>query len=197
MELIKFTLLYIKQRISLFWLISLIIVSIIIYKLTHIKPELLGIIVSPLFTLSILAILEEHKAKWNSKYETFIMLYANRGNLINYDVVRKLNCIDIIFIDCLQVRKCWKNLYVCLNNPNSTNKETDAKIIALLNAMAVSLGLNKDIEYTDISSWYYPNGLGDFDELLKNKNNAELDFYKSGKTFFTSNTLPNPPTISE
>jgi len=185
MEWINFTLLFIKQKISLFWLVLLIIITAIIYKFTHIKPELLGLIVSPLFTLSVLAILEERKAKWNAKYDAFLSIYANRGNLINYEVVRKLNCIDITFIDDPAVRNCWKNLCNGFNNPNSTFLSNEAKKIELLNAMAISLGLNKDIEYSDIANTYYPNGLGEFDELFKNKNNAELEFYQTGKEYFS------------
>lgn len=187
MEWIKFTLLYIKQRISVFWLVALIIISLIIYKVTHIKPELLAIIVSPLFTLSILAILEEHKVKWNSKYETFKILYANRGNLVNYEIVKYLNIIDIVFIDDIKVRKCWKNLYEELRQVHPSFKDQNSKIIELLNAMAVSLGLNKNIEYSDISNVYYPNGLLNFDELQENKNKLEIKYYENGSHFFEAN----------
>ncbi len=186
MEWLKFTSQYIRQRINIFWLIGLIIVSLLIYKVMHIKAELLAIIVSPLFTLSILSILEERKAKWNSRYETFKTLYANRGSLLNYDVVRYLNIIDIAFIDDLKVRECWKNLYGELRRENSSFTDQQPKIIELLNAMAEALGLNKNISYSDISNAYYPKGLVDFDESIKNKNNLESKYYESGAHFFGS-----------
>ena len=65
-------------------------------------------IFSPLFTLSILPIVEEYKSKWNTKYETFKFLYANRDNLVNYNVVQHLNLIDIVFINDKKVRKCCR-----------------------------------------------------------------------------------------
>lgn len=190
MELIKFTLQYIKQRISLFWLIGLILISLLIYKITHIKPELLAIIASPLFTLAILTILEEYKAKWNSRYEAFKILYANRGYLANYEVVKYLNIIDIIFVEDLKVRRCWKALYEELRRQGSTYTEQQPKIIELLNSMAEALGLNKNIEYSDISNIYYPEGLHNFDKAIENKNNLETKYYESGSRFFESNLPP-------
>lgn len=173
----------------MFGLIMLILISLLMYKITHIKPELLAIIASPLFTLSILSILEEYKAKWISRYETFKVLYANRGSLVNYDVIKHLNMIDIVFFDDLKVRKCWKILYDELSRENSSYLDQHPKIIELLAAMAESLDLNKNISYSDISNNYYPKGLINFDETIRNKNNLETKYYESGSQFFESNII--------
>ena len=105
MEWIKYTLLCIKRNLNIFILILLILTAVLLYKFANLKLDLIALIFSPLFTLSILPIVEEYKSKWNTKYETFKFLYANRDNLVNYNVVQHLNLIDIVFYYLYQINK--------------------------------------------------------------------------------------------
>ena len=60
----KYTLLQIKRNLNLWILITLIFIAVYLYKFFNIKLELIALIFSPLFTLSILPMIEESKAKW-------------------------------------------------------------------------------------------------------------------------------------
>ena len=122
----KYTLLQIKRNINFWILLTLIIVAVCLYQFFDIKLELIALIFSPLFTLSILPMIEESKSKLQNKYETFKYLYANRDNLINYTVVQHFNLIDIVFINDKKVRKCWKELRQLLNS-QSTLSQQNAK----------------------------------------------------------------------
>lgn len=182
MEWIKYTISYIRRNLSVFLLLLLICIAVFLYKVVSIRLELIALVFSPLFTLSVLPIIEEYKSKWNSKYETFKLLYSNRNNLVNYNVVQHLNMIDIVFLHDAKVRKCWKELRKTLNT-SCTYLEQNAKYAELISAMAVSLGLNKNISYTDIIDAYYPNGLANMDENFNKKNLLEIDLYDKALTY--------------
>ena len=191
MEWIKYTLLCIKRNLNIFILILLILTAVLLYKFANLKLDLIALIFSPLFTLSILPIVEEYKSKWNTKYETFKFLYANRDNLVNYNVVQHLNLIDIVFINDKKVRKCWKELREMLKI-NATYLEQKSKYAELISTMAVCLGLNKDIGYIDIIDTYYPNGLSNIDQQMDTKTKLEIDFYtKACQLIDKHNEQPN------
>lgn len=225
MDLINCIFQYFKLKISIVWLCILILISLTIYyTFPNIKPEILAVVLSPLFTLSILIILEEYKAKWNSKYEAFKNIYANRGSLLNEKSIEYLNSIDITFIDDKKVRKCWKELFARLTKRTEISaqkeceekeklvaektklaeekiklteekikvlsqllaqidKEINIKLVELINSMAISLGLNKDISYYDISESYTPAGFG------IGKTVTEVNYYQAGSKFFENNTI--------
>ena len=58
MEWIKYTLLCIKRNLNIFILILLILTAVLLYKFANLKLDLIALIFSPLFTLSILPIVE-------------------------------------------------------------------------------------------------------------------------------------------
>lgn len=185
---------YIRKRTSLLFFVLLILALPVIYKFFPANFELVIAMFSPLFTLSILKIVEEHKAKWSAKYEVFKILYAHRGNFINSDVVNHLNVIDIIFINDLKVRKCWKSLLTEFNSHRSipvSQSDVQPKIVELLSLMAESLGLDKNIEYSDIATAYYPEALVSFDKYTQYKNNLEVKYYEAGTCFFEKRLSPS------
>ena len=177
LDWIKYTLLQIKRNMHLWILLTLIIIAVCLYKFCYIKLELIALVFSPLFTLSILPMIEESKSKWKTKYETFKYLYANRDNLVNYTVVQHLNLIDIVFINDKKVRKCWKELRQLLNS-QSTLSQQNAKCAELMATMASVLGLDKDMTFSDIAYTYYPTGLANIDAIADKKANLEIQFYE-------------------
>ena len=178
----KYTLLQIKRNINFWILLTLIIVAVCLYQFFDIKLELIALIFSPLFTLSILPMIEESKSKWQTKYETFKYLYANRDNLINYTVVQHFNLIDIVFINDKKVRKCWKELRQLLNS-QSTLSQQNAKCAELMATMANVLGLDKDMTFSDIACAYYPVGLANIDTIADKRANLEVQFYEKACSF--------------
>lgn len=188
MEWLKYSFMYVKRNLNVFNFILLIVIAVISYKYMNVKLDLIALIFSPLFTLSILPIVEEYKSKWNTKYETFKLLYANRDNLVNYNVVNYLNLIDIVFLDDKDVRKSWKELRCTLNNQKSSILEQKSKYAELISTMARCLGLDKNIGYIDILDTYYPNGLSNIDQQVDTKNKLEIEFYqKIGKILDENN----------
>lgn len=177
LEWIKYTSLCIKKNFNLWLLFLLIIVAVVLYEVFTIKLELIALIFSPLFTLLILPMIEESKSKWVAKYETFKFLYANRDNLVNYTVVQHLNIIDVIFIDDKKVRKCWKELRQLLNG-QSTLSQQNAKCTELMAIMANALGLDRDMNFSDIAYTYYPAGLANLDAETNKKTKLEIEFYE-------------------
>lgn len=181
----------------------LILFAILMYNFTPLDKEFLGLVISPFTTLLIFLILEDHKVKWNSKYEAFKTLYANRGKIINDKTINCLNSIDILFIDDKKVRGCWKKLYETFNKgteikvlkTNAANEkhlqeilELENKnfnnmqigLVELLMSMSIALGLNKDISYSNLSEFYDPAGFSE----RKAKDDAELNYYQTGAKFF-------------
>lgn len=191
LDWIKYTLLQIKRNVNLWILITLIIIAVCLYEFFNVKLELIALIFSPLFTLSILPMIEESKAKWQTKYETFKYLYANRDNLINYTVVQHLNLIDIVFINDKKVRKCWKELRQLLNS-QSTLPQQQAKCAELMATMASVLGLDKDMTFSDIASAYYPTGLANIDAIADKKANLEVQFYEKACCYIDNQLKDNP-----
>ena len=181
-EWIKYTLLHIRRNMNLFVLIALIGTAFSLYVFCNTKLELIALIFSPLFTLAILPMIEESKSKWVTKYETFKFLYANRNNLVDYTVVQHLNLIDIVFLNDKEVRKTWKELRQLLNS-KSTIDQQNAKCAELMATMASALGLDKDMNFSDIVWTYYPNGLADIDEMARRKSSLEIQFYEKACSY--------------
>lgn len=187
----------IEQNINFILLLALIIIAIIIHVCASTRLESIGVIFSPLFTLLIFRIVEDRKIKWNSKYEAFKTLYANRGqlldstpNYINETTVNVFNSIDILFIEDANVRNCWKNLLDNLYRENPDMNERKAIMIDLLTAMAESLGIKGDNKYTDISRTYYPTYLGRNREMSEFREQKKEEYYINGSLFF-KNSVPS------
>lgn len=145
---------------------------------TH--PEMLGVVVSPLFTIFTLAWVEEYKAKWNSKYEAFKVLYANRFDFWNNEeAIKYLNLIDVLFLDDKNIREKSKELIDVFTTKELNPDKLTIKNIELLQAIASSLGLNKDLSLSDIHSMYKPVG------LYQGKDKEFIDYCKAGKQFFS------------
>jgi len=178
LEWLKYTSACLKRNMNFCILLFLIAIAVLLYEFFSVKLELIALIFSPLFTITILPMIEESKSKWITKYETFKLLYAYRNNLVSYDAVRHLNLIDIVFINDKKVRSCWKELRQILNtNPLPNNSIIDAKCAELLAAMASVLGVDRDMNFSDIISAYYPQGLANIDTIFDKKSNLELEFY--------------------
>lgn len=158
-------------------LVGCVLASIVLcfFKVPY---ELIGLFSSPLITLLIYQISEEQKILWNAKYQTFLFLMSMRHSNIDFEVMRHLNSIDIIFINDKKVRECWNTYFDVLQNlARYSADEFETRKIDLLNAMSKSLGLNNNIKYSDIKRFYYPQGLVDIDEFHNEKNTKELEYY--------------------
>lgn len=169
-----------------FIFLALIVIAFCLYKYSNTKLELIALVFSPLVTLAIIPMIEESKSKWNTKYETFKYLYANRNNIINYGVVQNLNLIDIVFINDKQVRKRWKELRKLFTSDSSFDQK-NAKYAELIAAMANALGLDKDIGYSDIIWAYYPTGLADIESTADKKMSLEIEFYQKACSYMDQN----------
>jgi hypothetical protein len=103
--------------------------------------------------------LNNEQQKDNAKRNLFLTLFALRGSPVNYDFVRALNQIDIVFEDTPSVLDAWHTHYDSLQIKGQANENQiwDLQRTNLLSAMAVSLGYNR-IRQTDMLKNYYPEG---------------------------------------
>lgn len=130
--------------------------------------------------------LNTEQQKDNAKRNLFLTLYALRGSPLNYDFVRGLNQIDIVFEDVPAVLDAWHIHYASLNIKGQINEidTWNLQRVNLLSAMASHLGYER-IRQTEMIRDYYPEGhetlmKGDIDFRL-----AALEYLKKGAELYS------------
>lgn len=103
--------------------------------------------------------LNNEQQKDNAKRNLFLTLYALRGTPVNYDFVRCLNQIDVVFEDVQSVLDAWHVHYTALNTKGLINESDTWNLqrVNLLSAMASYLGYER-IKQTEMIQGYYPEG---------------------------------------
>lgn len=124
--------------------------------------------------------LNNEEQKDNAKRTLFLTLFALRGSPLNYDFVRGLNEIDVVFEDIPSVLNAWHIHYDSLQIPNQVNEGQvwDLQRTEILSAMALSLGYNR-IRQTDMIRSYYPKGHEYRDIREIESREAQLAYHKA------------------
>lgn len=138
-------------------------------------------IFSPVDAVTVGRELNSRQQKDNAKRNLFLILFSLRGSPLNYDFVKALNQIEVVFEDIETVLNAWHIHYNSLQNKGLVNPEKiwDMQRANLLSAMAVSLGYNR-IRETDMLQNYYPVGhMNDLSQQEEHRN-ASLDYFLSG-----------------
>lgn len=135
---------------------------------------------SPIDAVRVGRQLNGEQQKDNEKRRLFLVLFSLRGSPLNYEFVRALNQIDVVFEDTPSVLDAWHNHYDSLQRKEQVNAEKTWEIqrTNLLSAMAVSLGYSR-IRQTDMLQNYYPEGHAkELDNDLEFRQ-AALAFYRT------------------
>ncbi len=146
---------------------------------------------SPVDAVKIGRKLNEEQQKDNAKRSLFLTLFSLRGSPVNYDFVRALNQIDIVFEDVQLVLDAWHTHYDSLQTKGQINESQiwDLQRTNLLSAMAVSLGYNR-IRQTDMLKNYYPEG-------HLNQVKDEFDFRQAALTYYKSGAALHEKAIEK
>lgn len=113
---------------------------------------------SPIDAVKVGRDLNTEQQKDNAKRYLFLTLFSLRGDPLNYEFVKGLNQIEIVFEDENKVLVAWKVLRDSLNSQLVNPDKTWALLRTnLLSDMAISLGYNR-INQTDFLENYYPEG---------------------------------------
>jgi hypothetical protein len=114
---------------------------------------------SPIDAVRVGRQLNNEQQKDNAKRNLFLTLFALRGSPLNYDFVKGLNQIDIVFEDSQPVLDAWHKLYDSLHLDGQVNPEINWGVlrVELLSSMAIHLGYSR-IRQTDMIREYYPQG---------------------------------------
>ena len=86
--------------------------------------------------------LNNEQQKDNAKRNLFLTLFSLRGSPVNYDFVKCLNQIDIVFEDCQPVLDSW-HTYLTALGIKDTENTWDLLRTNLLSAMAIHLGYTR------------------------------------------------------
>jgi hypothetical protein len=100
-----------------------------------------------------------------------MLIFANlmqyRAQIVSPVSVASLNLIDVAFRDDREVREAWRH-FLDATEATDASGAANAKIVerylALIEKIARCLGLSGDISVQDVQRFYYPRGLGRFDE---------------------------------
>lgn len=152
---------------------------------------------SPIDAVRIGRQLNNEQQKDNAKRNLFLTLFALRGSPLNYDFVKGLNQIDIVFEDCEPVLDAWHRLYDSLHNEAQVNPERNWEIlrVELLSAMATNLGYSR-IRQTDMIREYYPRGHTAQVQDDIDFRQAALNYFRMGVVVYEE-MLNNTPSYVE
>lgn len=134
-----------------FVILAIINIIILYFNIEAIKK-------SPTDAVKVGRDLNTEQQKDNAKRYLFLTLFSLRGDPLNYEFVKGLNQIEIVFEDENKVLVAWKVLRDSLNSKLVNPDKTWALLRTnLLSDMAISLGYNQ-INQTDFLENYYPEG---------------------------------------
>ncbi len=124
--------------------------------------------------------LNNEEQKDNAKRTLFLTLFALRGSPLNYDFVRGLNEIDVVFEDTPSVLAAWHTHYASLQIDNQVNELQiwELQRTEILSSMALSLGYSR-IRQTDMIRSYYPKGHEYRDIREIESRDAQLAYHKA------------------
>lgn len=124
--------------------------------------NLIALIVIPILAVVIAHVMQIRSDKRKDKMQIFKILMTARIYGSTTDSVHALNLIDVVFAKDKSVRVAWKNLFDAYNSAEQSElikKKRQDLMYKLLEAMAASLGYQKEITWETIQNPYVPEWL--------------------------------------
>lgn len=139
--------------------------------------NVIAIAISPAIAVYIGRRLENKAEQRRDKVEIFKTLMTARVTWKHYgwqyESIRALNIIDVVFADDKNVRQTWKELYSKCCNSNISEieiKEIEKLVCKLIENIAISLGYKDKITWETIQNPYMP---GSVKQQLDNQNTCQ------------------------
>lgn len=120
--------------------------------------NIIAIVVSPIAAVWISIYIQERRERRNRMFSTFLTLISTRHTVASEEQVRAFNSIDVLFHECVNVRRHWREYLELLNQPGR-QVEWEVKKLELLKSMAVQLNYKDSIDALDLFRTYGPKGL--------------------------------------
>ncbi|MEG2250465.1 MAG: DUF6680 family protein [Cetobacterium sp.] len=131
-------------------------------KLSYIEAIIISGIVS-IIVNTIMEIWKKYKENRNEKLKLFKILLSTRGYFNDYERVKNLNILEVVFFDSPKVLKAWSLYYDALNELENSKKENWERVknseISLLEIMAKELNYSKSINWETLKKPYFPEWL--------------------------------------
>lgn len=132
-------------------------------------------IITTVITTLIINYINSKKEKRSEQIKAFKILLSTRSFFNDYDNVKTLNTIDVIFSDVPKVLERWREYYEILKNDNALSEEVvkDRMLdgeIKLLEEMSKHLGY-KNINWEVLKKTYFPKWLNNHYTRNNNEQN--------------------------
>lgn len=124
--------------------------------------NLLALVIVPVAVVLIGQHLQVRAKKRDDKMRIFESLMVSRIFGLSAETVRAYNMIHLVFSNDREVREKWSDYYkaLCVGGKSEGYlAELEAKQLALLEAMASSLGYKDDVSQESLSTRYTPVGM--------------------------------------
>lgn len=155
--------------------------------------NIVAIILSPIFAVIITMWLTTRNEKRKEKMEVFKQLMIARAISGNYDYVKTLNSLDVIFADSPKVRQAWKELYEEYAKSNIDHIAILSKRTKLIETIAQDLGYDDKIAWNEIiTNPYIPNWLVDEwkqNDILKEGQKGFVELVKNAAQNLPQNNV--------
>ena len=128
------------------------------------------------------------------KMRVFEAMMTSRVLGMSVDTVRAANLIHVTFARDKEVRRRWSEYYdaLCIKDPTEEQLlEVESRQLAMLKAMAASLGYDNDVLEEALDTKYLPKGM--VDALAKNQQQQD-DYNAAIRLFMDKFSLSQPPS---
>ena len=151
----------------------------------NIQVAIISALISGIFATIITLFWQNYTQKKTIKNNIFNTLMAYRFKLSEYESVKALNSIQVIFYKHESVLQAWKNFKQETDRIPPDNKRIEDAYIKLLEEVGKACGY-RNIKWDEIKDYYYPQFLADeIDENQRlrkaNLQRAEMDLNNQQK----------------
>ena len=127
---------------------------------------ILAAILSGILATAITLFWQTYSHKQANKSNIFNILMAYRFKMSEYESVKALNSIQVIFYKNRNVQTAWKNFKQETDRIPFDNKRIEDTYVRLLEEVGKACGYKK-IKWDEIKDYYYPSGLSE--EITENQ----------------------------
>lgn len=128
--------------------------------MNQVTITILGAVLSGILATIITLFWQDYSRKKANKSDIFNILMAYRFKISEYESVKALNSVQVIFYHNRNVQMAWKNFKQETDRIPFDNKRIEDTYIRLLEEVGKACGYKK-IKWDEIKDYYYPSGLSE------------------------------------
>lgn len=154
--------------------------------MSNMQSLIISALISGVLATIITLFWQDYSQKRATKNNIFNILMAYRFRLSEYESVKALNSIQVVFYKHKNVQQAWKNFKQETDRIPFDDKRIEDTYIKLLEEVGKACGYRR-IEWREIKDYYYPTALSEEineNQRLRKANlqRAEMDLNKQQST---------------